>query len=303
MGRRLEKYTRETISMKIKCDYCNSMIDETEESCPNCGAVLSGVNRFASGQPQTIEQLEQWYQDHHLPPEEVTRFFIGKDIKEPRAFGIFKAGSGDFIVYKNKSNGERVLRYCGSDEAYAVNELYQRLKAEIAEQKENQKKRAIETEKRRKKEKWQNRNAGCLFGCLAIGGGIFAITFAVCIIFAVIAYINDDSPAEGYYTYNGSNYYYQDSSWYAYDAEEDNWDEMEDSSSLSEITKDNQENYSMNRESHEGELFEDSEWYKSYSSSSDSSDDDYDSDDWDNDSDWDSNDSWDSGSTDWDSDW
>ena len=54
-------------------------------------------------------------------------FFIGKDIKEPKAFGIYKNSAGDFVVYKNKSNGERVIRYQGTDEGYAVNELYQRL--------------------------------------------------------------------------------------------------------------------------------------------------------------------------------
>ena len=171
------------------------------------------------------------------------------------------------------------------------------MKVEIAEQKAKQEKRAIEIEKRRKKEKWQRRNAGCLFICMGITG----VLFAVLIVVAVIARIN--SPAEGYYTYNGSNYYYQGSSWYAYDVEEDDWDEVEDSSALSEITRDNQENYSMDSDSHDGENFEDSEWYRSYSSSSGSSNDDYDSDDWDNDSDWDSSDSWDSGSTDWDSDW
>lgn len=39
------------------------------------------------------------------------------------------------MVYKNKNGGERVVRYRGTDEAYAVNELYQRLKIEIANQK------------------------------------------------------------------------------------------------------------------------------------------------------------------------
>ena len=123
--------------MKVKCDYCGQMIDEGLSNCPHCGGSVSAVNRVAKTQPQTIEELKQWYVDHNLPPEETTRFFIGKDIKQPKAFGIYKNSNGDFVVYKNKANGERAVRYQGSDEGYAVNELYQRLKSEIADQKAN----------------------------------------------------------------------------------------------------------------------------------------------------------------------
>ena len=42
--------------------------------------------------PRTIEELKAWYAAHHLPPEDVTRFFIGKDVREPRAFGIYRDG-------------------------------------------------------------------------------------------------------------------------------------------------------------------------------------------------------------------
>ena len=121
--------------MKVKCDYCGQLIDENLPTCPNCGGSLSTSNRVSGGQPKTIEELQQWYKDHHLPPENITRFFIGKDIKEPKAFGIYKNSSGDFVVYKNKANGERAVRYEGADEGYAVNEIYQRLRAEIADQK------------------------------------------------------------------------------------------------------------------------------------------------------------------------
>ena len=109
--------------MKIKCDYCGSTIEEKNAACPNCGAALSGANRFAGEQPKTIEELQRWYEARELPPEEVTRFFLGKNITEPRAFGIYKDGSGDFIVYKNKADGTRAIRYQGADEAYAVNVL------------------------------------------------------------------------------------------------------------------------------------------------------------------------------------
>ena len=45
------------------------------------------------------------------------RFFIGEDFREARAFGIYKAGENRFVVYKNKSDGSRAVRYDGPDEA------------------------------------------------------------------------------------------------------------------------------------------------------------------------------------------
>lgn len=66
-------------------------------------------------QPKTIEELRQWYIDKNLPPEDVTRFFIGKNILEPKAFGIYENEFHEFVVYKNKADGERAIRYQGPD--------------------------------------------------------------------------------------------------------------------------------------------------------------------------------------------
>ena len=133
--------------MDVKCDYCGAMVDERSKSCPKCGAPLSGANRTASEQPKTIEELKDWYVAHNLPPEEITRFFICKNIQEPKAFGIYKNEVGDCVVYKNKASGERAIRYQGADEAYAVNELYQRLRAEIVDQKAHNPKKEDKSKK------------------------------------------------------------------------------------------------------------------------------------------------------------
>lgn len=109
--------------MEIKCEYCGSIIKETDEKCPYCGATNQAVKRTADHTPKTIEELQQWYQARNLPPYEVTRFFIGINYTQPKAFGIYREGQ-NVIVYKNKANGERAIRYQGTDEAYAVNELY-----------------------------------------------------------------------------------------------------------------------------------------------------------------------------------
>ncbi len=86
-------------------------------NCPYCGAANTKRN-LNDIRPRTIEQLKEWYAARHLPPEEVTRFFIGKDYRQPRAFGIYKDENDDFIVYKNKDTGERAIRYKGRDEWY-----------------------------------------------------------------------------------------------------------------------------------------------------------------------------------------
>ena len=119
---------------KVKCEYCGAFIDDSEEKCPNCNAVNANFKRYVPTTPKTIEELKGWYAARNLPDESITRFFIGKDIKEPKAFGIYKDGE-NFIVYKNKANGSRAIRYKGTDEAYAVNELYLKLKSEILNQK------------------------------------------------------------------------------------------------------------------------------------------------------------------------
>ena len=265
--------------MKIKCDYCGGMVDEKSTSCPHCGAMLSGVNRMADGTPKTIEELKKWYTDHNLPPEDVTRFFIGKDMGCAKAFGIYRDSAGDFVVYKNKANGERAVRYKGADEAYAVNELYQRLKAEIADQKS-----------RNNAQKGGGNNGGgkkkkndMATGCLA-----FIILNLIFWIPGILFAIFDKTPSRGYYRYENTDYYYQSSNWYAYDQSADNWYETYD------VPQDFGENSSDYRVyDHQGQRFEDSGWYQE----------DDDSSDWDSDSSWDSSDSWDSGSTDWDSDW
>lgn len=273
--------------MKIKCDYCGSTIEEKNAACPNCGAALSGANRFAGEQPKTIEELQRWYEARELPPEEVTRFFIGKNITEPRAFGIYKDGSGDFIVYKNKADGTRAIRYQGADEAYAVNELYQKLKSEIADRKsrsgEKRYQEAATRETRQRKSKVSSRMAG-----------IYAICILIPALSAVVLANKNDGPSRGYYRYENETYYCQSSSWYYYDDEADDWSALNEEEVPEEVYSDEDGEYLTY--SHEGKSFEDSIWYV------EDSYDDYDSD-WDSDYNWDSGSSWDSGGTDWSSDW
>ena len=84
---------------KITCEYCGEYILDTDERCSNCGAVNENHQRVVKDTPKTIAELQSWYRARNLPPEETTRFFIGKDIKEPRAFGIYEDNSGNFALF------------------------------------------------------------------------------------------------------------------------------------------------------------------------------------------------------------
>ena len=87
------------------------------------------------GIPKTIEELKDYCERNGFTSSK-TRFFVGFDYKGAKAFGIYKdEATGEFVVYKNKADGSRAVRYRGTDEEFAVVELYDRLQTEIANQK------------------------------------------------------------------------------------------------------------------------------------------------------------------------
>ena len=251
--------------MKARCEYCNNLVDDGEEICPGCGAVNKNYKRVANEVPTTIDELKQWYKDRNLPPYETTRFFIDIDYKAPKAFGIYKDNAtGKYVVYKNKDTGERAIRYEGTDEKYAVNELYLKLKEEIA---------------MRKNGRVSNNTEKIVL--------IFDIAWGLLFLFSMIMLIF--MPGDGYYTINGNNYYNHSGDWYIY--ENNDW------SSTSTPSYDG-----SLRDYYNGSGYVGGEDYSDIKDSSvyDSS---WESSSWDSDSDWDSDSSWDSGGSDWSSDW
>lgn len=267
--------------MKIRCEYCNNYIDDSEEKCPGCGAPNKDFKRVANQVPTTIQELEQWYKDHNLPPYETTRFFIGIDYKDPKAFGIYKdENTGKFVVYKNKDTGERKIRYEGKDEKYAVNELYVKLKEEIFHQKELNASRG------------SSKSSG---KSAAISLVIFFVIVWGLAGLGIISSIVNKSPDRGYYNINGQEYYYvRSGGWFIYDNSE--WvstTKPEYSGNVSDYY----DGYSYSDNDSYSDITTSSAYDESWESSSSSSSD------WDSDSSWDSGDSWDSGSSDWGSDW
>lgn len=267
--------------MKIPCEYCGQMIPETEQTCPHCGAVNRRVKRTAYGVPTTIEELRAYCRNHNLPLADM-RVFLGEDYRGAKAFGIYRdETTGNIVVYKNKADGTRAVRYEGSDEAYAVNELYLKIKERVAEQ------------KRHLPPKGQG-NPGRARGRFA--KGIFSqviVSIIVSIIVLIVLAVGGFSmgPSSGYYAYGGNFYYYDSSSWYEWDIYDEEWSHTQADAELEENADDYYQSRNW-RAGYEAGDFTESSWY---------SEEEWEDDDWDYD--WDDDDSWNDSYDDWDSDW
>ena len=111
-----------------KCPFCGADVSSDQKKCPRCGATneLYVVHAPAVNfGPQTIGELLSFCKKQGMPLQRM-RFFIDEDYLEPKAFGICRQGE-NFVVYKNKSDGTRSVRYSGPDETFAVRELFAKL--------------------------------------------------------------------------------------------------------------------------------------------------------------------------------
>ena len=285
--------------MQVKCEYCDNYIDDVAEQCPFCGAPNLNKVRAADRIPRTIAELQAFCAEHNLNLEKM-HFHIGEDYRGPRAFGIYEE-NGRYIVYKNKSDGSRAVRYNGTDEPYAVNEIYQKMKAELNEV------RAISAERgtsgvRGAKAKTK-RAAPNLSGIIGSVIAILVLAFPFVITIGSCVYdAFNPTPDRGYYTYDDDTYYYGNRGWYYYDEDAGDWvfgdvpEGLSDDPSGYWSSSDYDDDYDVPSFSTSDSWDSDNNW-----------DDDWDDDDWDWDSGWDSGsssdwDSWDSG-YDWDSDW
>jgi hypothetical protein len=272
------------------CDHCGKPIPDDASVCPHCGKMLGEEIRLTRI-PETIEELEAFCAEHSMPLDAM-RFFIGENFKGAKAFGIYKDENGDCVVYKNKADGSRAIRYKGPDEKHAVREIYDKLKSETELRNGGSGRTASERSVSDKPMKpWE-----MLLGAIFL---FWKPTFLV-LAAAFLIYSAATSPKRGYYRYQDETYYYQNSDWYWYDVLSDGW---ELAYSVPDELEESYEDYYDGKYygSDTGQFgatdFEDSDYYESdWDFSSDSSYDDYD---W-SDSDFSS---WDSFDTDWDSDW
>ena len=287
-----------------RCPHCGALVLPQEKFCAQCGGPLdveapeqeapeqeataseadSTIRLEMPAQaapapaiptrPQTIEALKAYCAANGMPLERM-RFFIGQDYRQPRAFGIYRDGD-QFVVYKNKGDGSRAVRYHGPDEAYAVNELFQKLLDEchLRGIYPDGKPELTEAQKRAKRR----------FVRLAIIGIIVFVAIAAVTVFVGIRAHRHD----GYYRRSGdAGYYYRyGDSWY-YDDGYYDWMEVDDFPYEGDYQEyylgdDYDNTWAVNdfRESSAWESIQE----ESHTDSSDYS-------------------SWDSGDTDWGSDW
>lgn len=272
--------------MKIFCEYCGSELKNTDEECPNCGAKNPNFQRTVKGTPKTIEELKAFCDSKGLKLDKM-HIHIGEDFKQPKAFGIYKnEQNGHFVVYKNKANGQRAIRYDGTDEAYAVNELYLKIKDLLMEAKAATSGRTSSSKGRSKPSK-----TPVLYYVICI---FFLIVIVGALVYACIAAMIDKR-YNGYYEHRGTTYYRHGSYWYEYDEDTESWSSTGDMSSKIDREEDFIGNdYDNDVEAEEFPVDD-------YSSDWESDDD------WDSDDDYDWDDSYDDydfgGGGDWDSDW
>ncbi|MCH5286351.1 MAG: hypothetical protein J1E43_02925 [Christensenellaceae bacterium] len=220
--------------------------------------------------PKTIEELKAFCAEKGMPLERM-RFFIGEDCREPRAFGIYRDENGDCVVYKNKDDGSRAVRYQGPDEAYAVNELYEKLKSEV----ELRRRGAAAAAPDKKKNK--------------AGRAILAVFLALCAALVVVSVSIFARKPKGYYQYQNQTYYYDYNDWYVFSHELNAWTQWRGTADWTEQPKD----YYLSSKYDDAYGAEDFKSSDYYHESRDSYD-------WGSSS---SYDSWDSGATNWSSDW
>lgn len=192
------------------CGFCGQSIPDGLEVCPNCGAPVSeseaGLPRREG--PRSLDELKEYCREQRLSPEKLL-FSIGRDSDEPRVNGIFQEPGGDYVVFRNKSDGTRLERYRGTDEEEAVQTLYPRLRDEL----ERQRSAAFAA----------SRGAGPVrrrSGCLSRPLLIIIVLVVVC---SLVFTFFDKRPSNGYYRFNEVYYYCEGGDWYYYSSSMLDW--------------------------------------------------------------------------------
>lgn len=279
-----------------KCPRCGEPLDPGAAFCPHCGVPNDAfiTELPPDGQPpRTIEELRAWCLSKGMPLRQM-RVFIGEDFDRPMAFGIYRDGT-NVIVYKNKTDGSRAIRYQGPDEARGVDELYRKILEECHKRGLYPDGAPPAPEPSDSGRRRTGSRSGFFRGPFVRAALIILAVVIVSRLFRGYQHRND-----GYYGIRGDDivyYRYSDDWYYAYtDQDDGTWYELDDEPFGD---YDDYDDYSLGDDWFAGwgvSDFQDSSMWDSLQSSSSER-----SGSWSDDgSGWDS---WDSGDTNWDSDW
>ena len=273
-----------------------------------------------SYKPKTMKELEDEFNAIRIP-QQITRFCINENKKEPKWFGIYQDDNGNFIVYKNKADGSRFVRYKGKNEEEAVGIYYDKFVKEVNFRRKKSNRKEIESTKdmARPGEKDEepiieelekkvdphtfrilDNTISFIFDIVERHYIVKAILFII--VFGGFLIINTDIGEKRTYYRNPDTYevYYEQAQeeWFWCNEYTNSWEKIK----IREVPENVIEVSGM--PANDCGDFSGSKYYRSPNRHNNNDDDDDDSwwsssdDDWDSDwSDWDSND------TDWDSDW
>lgn len=213
------------------CGSCKVKYSNKLNKCPNCGVLnpsripVEAPSEHSFQMPKTLRELELLLEENRLSPNDI-RLHIREDYPGPLCCGIFQDAEGNFVVYKNRIDGSRVVRYQGPDEAYAVSELLQKALERVEVRRalhvplpHEQDSLSVQKDTPFKKSLKKRRSSQPKR--TTIKWNYLGLLSPLLVILVVWVFMNWDSTKSGYYCYQSSYYYYQDSDWFVYQG--DTW--------------------------------------------------------------------------------
>ena len=111
------------------------MIEETADKCPFCGATNNAVKRTADKTPKQSPNYSSGIRTDTCRRMRQQDFLLASIIRNQKHLVFIRMATSS--LYTKQGKRRTCIRYQGTDEAYAVNELYLKLKSEILNQKAN----------------------------------------------------------------------------------------------------------------------------------------------------------------------
>lgn len=180
--------------MKVKCRYCGSMISNTTEVCPSCGAPNEDMVRGGLYAPKTMGALTKYCSMKNIDTYKL-KVSIGQVKDEPFWTFIVENG-GSFLVCKNLKEGAREVLYEGGDEAYAVFMVYDKIRRDEVLRMEQENLRHMDVynemaERSGARKRRKNRSPGSIFlkvviAFMVVYFGIFFVGMALLLLLPIL---------------------------------------------------------------------------------------------------------------------